>query len=112
MIRILIFIFALNAMALPASATVVCKMLDKSDSVLVGSSYVSSATQITMSCDMHDAESVCSAVQCVDSCATNITPIAFSNIEDFSLTLGLQPQVGFTFFYQLFLPVKTPPPLV
>ncbi len=110
MIRILIFILALNTFMVPASAMGNCAVMDESSMIMVSSSNTSAMPD--MSCEMSDG-ATCSSVQCVSSCAATIIPLSLSEKPLILIVAGhRQYQTGLAYFYTLILPINTPPPLV
>ena len=112
MIRILTLIFMLNTFMLPVSATEnTCKMMDGSSSAMM-QNMTTTDKQSDMSCEMHDGVS-CNSTDCVSSCAISIIPLPFSgNNSLINVANNLQAHAGFAYFYNIVLPIKTPPPLV
>ena len=111
MTRFLILIFALNAFFTPVTAMGVCEMMDESNATLMSSV---TDTMSEMNCDMDAGTSACSSLQCASDCETStLSLILLSDNNHPTLVASLdQPHAGLVYFYTIFLPVNTPPPLV
>ena len=112
MTRILILIFMFNAFMLPVSAVEsTCKMMGDSSSTMMQNMAISDK-QSDMSCEMHEGVA-CNSTECVSSCAISIIPLPFSSNNPLINVAGnLQAHAVFAYFYNIVLPIKTPPPLV
>ncbi len=106
MIRILIFILALNAFITPASAQTACGM-DMSSEVM----------QLQLSAEddaMSDEDMACCSLECISDCTYHFSPFSIS-----SESLIIPKMITFRSFVlssvplsELVLPINTPPPLV
>ena len=110
MLRLFIFIFALNAFAPPATAAIACEMMDSTS--MVAMEKMVEMTDTETNCGMHEDVS-CNSTQCVTNCATYASPIVFDSVQNFNLDwLDSHPQFLNSRLYRIFLPINTPPPLV
>lgn len=112
MLRFLILIFALNTFASPVSASIACEMMGSVDMVSMNH-VMDESIDSEMSCNSNDASSSCVGTDCASSCFTSAPSVAFGSIQtlDFHLS-SFYKESPPLFLYQLFLPVKNPPPLV
>jgi len=110
MLRLFIFIFALNAFAPPALADIACEIMDAESMVMMD--HANEMTKSEMNCGMHEDVS-CSSDQCVSNCATSTSVVSIASTDSFkinwirSLRHYLSPDL-----YNIILPINTPPPLV
>lgn len=110
MTRIFLIIFAFNALFTPASALGVCEMMDESNMTM---SLAMSVTISEMDCEM-TVETACLSMQCMSDCDTTAAPLLLVSEERTLLFTSNHnnPLVNVPHYYQVILPVSTPPPLV
>jgi len=115
LIKILILVFTINAM-IPASfamgGMVDCKMGMTDSSMATGDNDLMSSAIDDMTCAMHDLEANCQN-QCFDSCMLNLASFPIHSAEQqFVHSTFSKLLFKHVYFYQIVLPVNTPPPLV
>ena len=103
--RLLILIFAFNALFItPVSATDVCEMMENTE--------MSSMSMADMDCSECEGAN-CGSMQCGINSSSVTTPALFSQKPLLNIVAAhYQPQAGFAYFYNITLPINTPPPLV
>ena len=112
MLRFLIFIFALNTFASPVSASIACEMMGSVDMVSMNH-VMDESSYSEISCDTNDTSSSCSGTDCASNCFTTTPSAVLGSVQTLDLHLmSSYKESPPPFLYQLFLPVKHPPPLV
>ena len=119
-IRLLVFIFALNAFAPPAMA-IPCEMMNHGDmSSMPHAGHDMSSHQMSEKNMDHDKKHChndeghsCGSIDCITACAANPPLLIDENLKKFpNKAISQHPQEYLESLYKIILAINTPPPLV
>ncbi len=106
LLRLLVLLFALNAIAPVAMASVDCDMMNDMDMT----SMTHDMSELDCCTDHDDS---CNTKQCITSSSANVPLLSLDNVKNFAVdVLGKHPKDNLLSLYEIFLPINTPPPLV
>ncbi len=108
MIRLLTFIFTLNAIFFSMDGVCLCDMKNDSDHAMIQSSM----SDLDESQETVDSNNCCNTSVCTDNCMGNLPYLSSYKQSMFISNTAEYPLKVHTHFYQLYLSVSSPPPLV
>ena len=112
LLRLLVFIFALNVLAPPAMA-VACDMMNDADMSSM-SHEMPNQNMIDgeIKCSM-DQDHSCNSTECITSCSASFPLLSLDIEKSFAVnTADNNAKDNLLSLYKIFLPVNNPPPLV